>query len=76
MDRRAEGQIATKRHRGKAHYIFADTHVARLRIEETWKEGSETGGILNMLPHGTKWRDHHHRPSDVSCMKTGCRTTT
>jgi len=28
-----EGQIATKRHQGKANYLFVDAHVARLRIE-------------------------------------------
>lgn len=46
-----EGQIATKRHRGKAHYLFADTHVAGLRIEETWKEGERN------------WWDPEHAPT-------------
>lgn len=33
-----EGQVAAKRHTGKANYLFVDAHVERLRIEQTWKE--------------------------------------
>jgi prepilin-type N-terminal cleavage/methylation domain-containing protein/prepilin-type processing-associated H-X9-DG protein len=34
-----EGQVAAKRHMGKANYLFVDAHVERLRIEQTWEEG-------------------------------------
>lgn len=49
-----QGQVATTRHNGRAHYLFVDSHVARLRIEETWEDGRRNWWDPDSAP---AWRE-------------------